>query len=159
GHRDAEILFRDFRVVFADDSAFVDHEDAIGERADLVQLERHEQHGLALVAYLPQPSVDVLDRADVAPTGRLGGHEDVRSAGDVLAADTDLAATRTPQAGESVDQLRLAVAVHAGEADDLAGTYGERHVAHGAEPSVVEDAQVMHLEHGLTGRGRFLLDA
>src|SRR5437879_1467168 len=75
-----------------------------------------------------------------------------RGSRDVLAADSDLAAARTPQAGQSVDQLGLAVAIHAGEADDLAGAHVERDTTHGAEAAVVEDAHVMDFEHGLTGR-------
>ena len=43
------------------------------------------------------------------------------------------------QAGDRVDQLRLAVRVDAGEAEDLAGADGEAHVANGLEPAVVED--------------------
>src|SRR5581483_10563268 len=46
---------------------------------------------------------------------------------DVAAGDRDRAGGRAQEARERVDQLRLAVAVDSGDADDLARTYRERH--------------------------------
>ena len=71
------------------DPALVDHEHAVGERADLLQLERDEQHAAAGVALLEQPPVDELDRADVEPARRLRGDRDLRLLGE-LARDDDL---------------------------------------------------------------------
>src|SRR5713101_4059619 len=85
-------------------------------------------------------------------------HAPRRGPGDVLAPDPDLTAARTPQAGESVDQLGLAVAVHPGEADDLPGTHVERDSAHGAEAAIVEDAEVLDFEQRLARGSRFLFD-
>src|SRR6266446_10837525 len=89
GHCDPELFLGDVWVVLADDSPFIDHENAIGKRADLVELERHEEHGLLPVAYLHQPAVHVLDRADVEPPGRLGSDQDVWVTAD-FARDHDL---------------------------------------------------------------------
>ena len=72
-----------------DDLAFEDDEDAIGEREDLLELERDEQDRPALVALLDQATVDELDRADVEPARRLGGDEHARIAVD-LAGEDDL---------------------------------------------------------------------
>ena len=46
GHRDAELLLGRARRELADDLALVDDEDAVGERQDLLQLERDEQDAL-----------------------------------------------------------------------------------------------------------------
>ena len=51
--------------------ALVDDEDPVGEREDLVELERDEQDRPALVALLDEPPVDELDRADVEAARRL----------------------------------------------------------------------------------------
>ena len=59
------------------------------ERQDLLELERDEQDGAALVALLDEPAVDELDRADVEPARRLAGDEHPRVALD-LACDDDL---------------------------------------------------------------------
>ena len=58
-----------------------------------------------------------------------------------------------PQAGDRVDQLGLAVAVDAGDPDDLARAHLEaRRRLHRLEPAVVEDVQVLDLEQRLAGR-------
>src|ERR1044071_3397706 len=43
GHHEPEVLLGGRRRHLGDDLALVDHEDAIGERADLLHLERDEQ--------------------------------------------------------------------------------------------------------------------
>ena len=63
------------------------------------------------------------------------------------------------QAGDRVDQLGLAVAVDAGDADDLARAHVERDAAHRLEPAVVEDVEVLDLEQRLARLRRLLLDA
>ncbi len=72
-----------------DDAPLVDHEDAVRERQDLLELERHQQDRAALVALGDEPPVHVLDRADVEPAGRLGRHQHGRVARH-LAGDDDL---------------------------------------------------------------------
>ena len=62
-----------------DDPAFIDHEHAVAERADLLELQRHEQHGLAGVALLDEPPVDELDRADVQAARGLRGDDHLRA--------------------------------------------------------------------------------
>src|SRR5207248_10174678 len=89
GHRDAELLLGHVGRVLADDSALVDDEDAVGERENLLELERDEQHRLAAVARLDEPPVHELDRAHVEPAGWLGGKENARLPRD-LAGEDDL---------------------------------------------------------------------
>ncbi len=89
GHRDAELLLGRGRRELADDLALVHDEDPVGEREDLLELERDEQDRAALVALLDQPAVDELDRADVEAARRLGGDQDLRVAVD-LAREHDL---------------------------------------------------------------------
>ena len=80
---------RDVGPVLADDGALVDHEDAVGQREDLLQLGRHEQHGLAPVARLDELAVDELDRPDVESPRRLRREQHARVARD-LAREDDL---------------------------------------------------------------------
>ena len=238
----------------ADDLSLVDDEDAVGEREDLLQLERDEQDAATLVALLDEAPVHELDRADVEAAGRLRGDQHARVAVDLAreddlllvatgepagtrlrpaAADVELlheprraldeaareepaeprvrraavvvqrdvlgdreleheaaplpvlrnvaearvvvaervdvrevvafeahgARRDRPQAAERVDQLGLAVAVDAGDADDLAGPHLERDVAHLLDPAVVERVQALDLEERLAGRRRLLVDA
>ena len=69
--------------------ALEDDEDPVGEREDLVQLERDEQDAAALVALLDEPPVDELDRAHVEAARRLRGDQHLRVAVD-LAREDDL---------------------------------------------------------------------
>ena len=73
----------------ADDRPAEHHRDPVGEREDLVELGGDQQHGGAPVALLDDPPVDVLDRADVQPAGRLGGDQQPDRPGQ-LAGDDDL---------------------------------------------------------------------
>ena len=61
----------------------------------------------------------------------------------------DRAAARAPEAGERLDELRLAIAVDAGDADDLAGTHVEADAAHRRETAVVVDREPLDLEQRL----------
>ena len=80
-HQDAELLLGRGRRELADDLALVDDEDPVGEREDLLELERDEQDAAALVALLDEAPVHELDRADVEAARRLGGdqHRGLRS--------------------------------------------------------------------------------
>ena len=72
--------------------------------------------------------------------------------GDVLPAERDAAAGGLVQTGEPVDQLGLAVAVDARDADDLPRAHVERDVVHGVLfVQVRGDAQVLHAEHHVRG--------
>jgi len=66
--------------------------------------------------------------------------EGVRAlAGELFSRDDDAAGFRLLEAGDRIDQLRLAVAVDARERDDLTGVHVERHPAHRFEAAVVAD--------------------
>src|SRR5207248_616824 len=65
---------------------------------------------------------------------------------------------RSTQACDRVDQLRLSVAVDAGDADDLARPHRERDAADLLDPSLVDDLQVLDLEEHFTGLRRGFLD-
>ena len=69
--------------MLSDDLALVDDQDAVRERQDLVQLERDQKHGLAVVASPDQLAMNEFDRADVEAAGRLGGDQDARLASDL----------------------------------------------------------------------------
>src|SRR5438128_1186674 len=73
--------------MLADDLALVDDEDAVGEREDLLELERHEQDRTPLVALGDEAPVEVLHRADVEAPRRLRREQDLRVAGDLPCGD------------------------------------------------------------------------
>ena len=79
-----------------------------------------------------------------------------RRVGQVFAADADLASRGLAQTGQGVDQLALAVAVDAGDADDLARSDVERDAAHGLEAAVVRHVEVLDLQSGSPGCAGFL---
>ena len=56
-----------------------------------------------------------------------------------------------PQARDRVDQLGLAVAVDARDADDLAGAHVERDALHLLDPAVVDHVQVLDRSSGSPG--------
>ncbi len=71
----------------------------------------------------------------------------------------DLPGLHRPDARERLEQLRLAVAGDAGDADDFSPPHREAHALDALDPEPVFDHEVRHLEHGLAGaRGR-LVDA
>ena len=72
-HQEAELFVRGVGSDFADDVARVHHEDPVGERADLLQLQRDEQDGLAFGALLQELAVDELYSSNVHAAGRLRG--------------------------------------------------------------------------------------
>ena len=74
-------------VELADELAAVEHADAVGEREDLVELGRHEQHGGARVAHLDDAAVDELDRADVEAARRLRDEQQLEVAGELAGDD------------------------------------------------------------------------
>ena len=65
------------------------------------------------------------------------------------AGDAKVAARDRAQPGQRLDELGLAVAVDARDADDLAGAHVERDAAHRLELAVVEHVQVLDLEQRL----------
>ena len=80
------------------------HHDPVGERDDLVELGRDDQHGHAAVAGGDDPLVDELDRADVDAAGRLGGDEQAQVAARARA-------RRRPSAGCRPRACRPAVSM------------------------------------------------
>ena len=84
-----------------DDPAAVHHEDAVGEREDLVELDGHEEHGRSRVPQRHQAAVDQLDGADVHAARGLADEEEVRAPVE-LAGEDDLlliAAREAPRSG------------------------------------------------------------
>ena len=73
--------------MLADDLPFVEDEDPVREREDLVELERDEQDRPPPVALGDEPAMEVLDRADVEAARRLRGDEDLRVAIDLARRD------------------------------------------------------------------------
>ena len=59
----------------AHDAAGEHHQDAVGERQDLVELDRDHQHGAALVAALHQLAMDEFDGADIDAARRLADQQ------------------------------------------------------------------------------------
>ena len=62
----------------ADDAPVVHDQDAVGERQDLVELDRDQEDRLAGVAEGHQPAVDELDGADVHAARRLADQQQIR---------------------------------------------------------------------------------
>ena len=89
GHHEAEDVARRVPRHDSDDPAAVHHRDAVGERRDLVELGRDDDHRHARVARLDDALVDELDRADVESAGRLRGDEQPQLAAQ-LAGEHDL---------------------------------------------------------------------
>jgi len=89
GHRDPQLLIRHVWPVLANDSPLVDDEDAVGERENLVELQRDQEDSPPLIALLDEALVDELDGAYVEPPGRLCGDEHPRVAAH-LACDDEL---------------------------------------------------------------------
>ena len=78
---------------------------------------------------------------------------------DVMPAELYAPAGDLVEAGEAADELRLAVAVYAGDADNLAAAHVEADAAHRvALVQVARHLQAAHLEHGVRGLGRALVD-
>src|SRR4051812_28587518 len=88
---------------------------------------------------------------------------DVREAGvaarldgkvrDLAAADVDASGADGAEARECVEQLRLAVPLHACDAEDLAGLDGEAHAIDGDETPRVFHDQLTHAQQRLRWRG------
>ena len=113
--------------------AVVVQRDVLGER----ELE-HEPAPLPVLGDVPEPRVERA-RASAPVTSSPPTRDRARSA--------------LAQAGERVDQLGLAVAVDARDADDLAGAHLERDAAHALEPAVVDDVRSSTSSSGSPGFG------
>ena len=77
----------------------------------------------------------------------------------VLPGDHDPSTGQPPQARERVDQLGLAVPVHAGDRENLAGADVERDAAHLLEAAIVEDLEIVDLEERVARRRGRLVHA
>src|SRR5262245_7447423 len=83
GHEQAELGFSGLGArQLADQAAVEHHEDAVGERQDLVELDRDQQDRLAGGAHLQQAAVDELDGPDVDAARRLYDQQQSRVALD-----------------------------------------------------------------------------
>ena len=83
GHCDPDLFLAGVRRELGHDAPFVEHEDSVGEREDLLELERDEQYRLAGVPLLDEAAVHELDRADVKAAGGLCRDQDARIARDL----------------------------------------------------------------------------
>ena len=79
--------------------------------------------------------------------------------GDIGSGDPHRAGQRRPQPGERLHQFGLAVALHAGHAENLAGPHLQREAPHGQLVAVVHHLQAVHGQHRLAGPGRRLFHA
>ena len=80
-----------------------------------------------------------------------------RVVGDVAPVERDAAALRRAHAAQRLDELALAVALDAGDADDLAGPHLEVEAVDGGVAAVVVDLQPLDLQHDVAGVGVTLL--
>ena len=108
--------------------------DVLGDR----ELE-HEAAPLTVLRDVPDARIEHLARTRVA---------------QLAPRDLDRAALGPHQAGDRVDQLRLAVAVDAGEPDDLARPDLERDPAHLLDAAVVADVEILDGEQDVPGLRR-----
>src|ERR1043165_5134845 len=89
-HEQAEPLLRGvLRIEGRDDLPLEHDRDAIGERADLIELARDEEDRAAAGALLEEALVDVFGRGDVEAAGGLADDDELRLLGD-LATEHDL---------------------------------------------------------------------
>src|SRR5438093_8451790 len=121
-HLDPELLLGHVGPVLSDDSALVDDQNPVGKRQDLLELERDQQHRLAVVTGVDEAPVHELDRAHVETAGRLCRDQNARFAAD-LPGEHDLLLVPPGQGGRA--RLRPAasdVVLHqqvAGAANEL----------------------------------------
>ena len=72
----------------------------------------------------------------------------------MIARDLDFAALGRALAGQHLDELALAIAGDAGDADDLAAAHGERHVMDGDCAGIVECPQLVERQPHAAGLAR-----
>src|SRR5581483_2994582 len=82
-HLEPDLVFRHLAGVLGDDSALVQDEDPVGERQDLVELERDEKDRAPFVAFRDQAPMEKLDGADVEAASRLRRDQNLRVARDL----------------------------------------------------------------------------
>ena len=75
-----------------------------------------------------------------------------------LAVDQDLARAQRPDAGERLEQLRLAVAGDAGHAEDLAFAQDERNAVDASDAAVVAHHEIPRLERDSARMSGALVD-
>ncbi len=120
----------------------------IAEDRVLVLLEgQHEADMVAVLRHMRQ--------AAVAQLAGIGDADHV----DRAAVELDAAGNRPANAGDRLDQLRLAVAGDTGDADDLAGAHVEGDVVDHGDAARIPDRQVLDRQLDRGGVGLALLDA
>src|SRR5215472_3397547 len=82
-----------------------------------------------------------------------------RRLGERGALQADLSRLHRPDAGECLEELRLAVAGDAGNPDDLALPHREAHALDALDAEPVLDHEVRHLEHWFARERGRLVDA
>ena len=64
-------------AALADDAACEHHQDAVGQRADFIELDRDQQYRLAHVAQFDETAVNEFDGADIDAAGRLADDQQI----------------------------------------------------------------------------------
>ena len=72
---------------------------------------------------------------------------------NALALEDDLATTGPRNPGNAIQQFRLAIARHPGDADDLALAHREGHIIDAGNVFAVAPRHMPHLKHNLAGLG------
>src|SRR5918998_3228462 len=151
GHQESELLVCCLRGDLADDLARVEDDYAVGERADLLQLQRDQEYRLALRALLEELAVNELYGAHVHAAGRLGGYDDAGVAGELASQDGLLLVSARERAGPGVrvggpDVVRAqrlrGAAAHDVREDPTEP--GERRLVVGLQGVVLVEREVLH---------------
>src|SRR5499426_1415688 len=120
----------------------------VAEDRALLRNERNDQpHPMPILGHVGEP------QPPQAPRRASGRVAERRSL------EANLSGLHRPDAGEGLEELGLAVAGHSGDADDLAPPHHEAHALDALHAEPVLDHEVFHLEHGLAGARRRLVDA
>src|SRR6185437_16240561 len=104
----------------ADDGAVAHHDDAVGEGADLVEVDGDEEDRAAGVAQRAQAAMDELDGADIDAARRLPDEEEPRPPRHLARADQLLLVAAGEEGGAQLGVGRPHVVfAHAGEGADM----------------------------------------
>ena len=149
GHEVAEfVLVVVAAGALADDAAGVEHEDAVAEVGQLVEVLGHQQHGGVLRRRLADPVVDELGRRDVQAPGRVVQDEEAGPVREGPRQDHALDVAAGEGGGRSRGSGRLdrvgadgLLGVPTGGRPVHEGALAEPHAALGAEHQVLHDAR------------------
>ena len=92
--------------------------------------------------------------AEITKFGRIG-----RSfGGDLVCPDSEMSACRRHDPGQHIQQLRLAVARHPGDADDLALAQRHADLLQLVDPGRIRQAQILNIKNRRAGSCRRVVD-